>query len=93
MDKRKIELTVNESLLPYVILGSEENELKQSALLLYPYIKNETISHGKAAEILGITKWELIEIYGGFGLPYFDLGVSELREEIASIRNQKDTNS
>ena len=29
-------------------------ELKRNALLLYPYIHNNTISHGRAAEILGI---------------------------------------
>ena len=36
-------------------------ELKRNALLLYPYIHNNTISHGRAAEILGIKKLDLIE--------------------------------
>lgn len=36
-------------------------ELKRNALLLSPYIHNNTISHGRAAEILGIKKLDLIE--------------------------------
>ena len=31
--------------------------------MLYPYILNQTISHGRAAEILGIRKSELIDLY------------------------------
>ena len=39
-----------------------EMELTRNALLLYPYIANQTISHGRAAEILGIRKSEIIDI-------------------------------
>ena len=31
-------------------------ELERNALILYPYVKDKTISHGRAAEILGISK-------------------------------------
>lgn len=44
----------------------------RNAMLLYPYIKNDTISHGKAAEMLGIPKMELIELYGSLGIAYPD---------------------
>lgn len=43
-------------------------ELERNALLLYPYINDRTISHGKAAEILGIPKYDLIELYDHMGL-------------------------
>ncbi len=51
-------------------------------MLLYPYIKNETISHGRAAEILGIRKNDLIEIYDSMGLPYLGQDISEVEEEV-----------
>ena len=50
--------------------------------MLYPYIKNLTISHGKAAEILGIRKYELIEIYDRLGLSYLDQNIQEIDEEV-----------
>ena len=40
-----------------------ENELIRKELSLYPYIQNQTISHGRAAELLGIRQSELIELY------------------------------
>ena len=38
----------------YLEETSPESELRRNALLLYPYILNQSISHGRAAEILGI---------------------------------------
>lgn len=55
-----------------MVCDNKSDELRRNALLLYPFIKNETISHCRAAEILGISKWELIEFYGSEGIPYID---------------------
>lgn len=57
-------------------------ERQRNALLLYPYIHNQTISHGRAAEILGMNKYELIKIYEDLGLPYYNMDFSEVEEEI-----------
>lgn len=46
------------------------------------YTESEKISHGKAAEILGIHKLELIEMYGKIGLPYFDVTIQVLNSYI-----------
>lgn len=54
----------------------------RNAILLYPHIKNLTIEHGKAAEILGIHKYELINIYNQLGLAYLDQDMQEIDEEI-----------
>lgn len=56
--------------------------MERNALLLYPYIRDNVISHGKAAEILGIPKYDLIEIYDHLGLAYLDMDISEIEEEL-----------
>lgn len=56
-------------------------------MLLYPYIQDGTISHGKAAEILGIRKLDLIVLYGKLGMMYFQESEEELEEDIKAIRN------
>ena len=61
---------------------SPESELRRNALLLYPYILNQRISHGRAAEILGIGKSELLDIYDKLGYSYLDLIQDELEEDI-----------
>ena len=66
-----------------------ETELTRNALLLYPYILNQTISHGRAAEILGIRKSELIDLYDELGYSYFDMTLDELDDELDTFRRLK----
>lgn len=56
-------------------------------MLVYPYIKNGVISHGKVAEMLGIFKMDLIKLCGKLGLPYFDESEEELESDIEVIKN------
>ena len=66
-----------------------ESELTRNALLLYPYILNQTISHGRAAEILGIKTSELIDIYDKLGYSYFDMTMDELDAELETFKRIK----
>ena len=65
----------------YLVTMNPETELTRNALLLYPYILNQTISHGRAAEILGIRKSELIDLYDKLGYSYFDMTMDDLDDE------------
>lgn len=69
----------------YLKAVNPETELIRNALLLYPYILNQTISHGGAAEILGIRKSELIEIYDKLGYSYLDMTMDTLHLELEDI--------
>lgn len=70
----------------YLTAVNSETELTRNALLLYPYILNQTISHGRAAEILGIRKSELIDIYDNLGYSYFDMTIDDLDTELETFR-------
>lgn len=73
----------------YLNSMNSEEELTRNALLLYPYILNQTISHGGAAEILGIRKSELIDIYDKLGYSYLDMTLDELDSELETFRQLK----
>lgn len=73
----------------YLKAVNPEVELIRNALLLYPYILNQTISHGGAAEILGIRKSELIDIYDKLGYSYLDMTMDELDSELETFRQLK----
>ena len=73
----------------YLEVINPELELTRNALLLYPYILNQTISHGRAAEIIGIRKSELIELYDKLGYSYFDIIQDDLDDELNSFRELK----
>ena len=50
----------------------------------------QTISHGRAAEILGIRKNELIDIYDKLGFSYLDFSIDDLDAELEAYRNVKE---
>ena len=73
----------------YLVTMNPETELTRNALLLCPYILNQTISHGRAAEILGIRKSELIDLYDKLGYSYFDMTMDDLDDELNTFRELK----
>ncbi|MBO4729057.1 MAG: UPF0175 family protein [Spirochaetaceae bacterium] len=60
-------------------------DLRERAMLLYPAIADLTISHGRAAELLGIHKWDLIELYADMGIPYIKQTWEEVEQDIKNI--------
>ncbi len=72
------------------LLEDASVEFARNAMMLYPYIRNLTISHGRAAEILGVHKLDLIEFYNRMGLPYLNQSGEELDEELADFRAVKE---
>lgn len=85
MDLVAYELQVPSELKLFLSSSSMKEEAQRNALLLYPYIHNQTISHGRAAEILGMNKYELIGIYEDLGLPYYSMDFSEVEKEIETF--------
>ena len=83
MTLTEAKIYVPTEMLPWIDNDDFVPTVERNAMLLYPYIKNLTISHGKAADILGIRKNDLIDIYAKMGIPYFDCDEDELDEEVA----------
>ena len=67
----------------YLVTINPEAELTRNALLLYPYILD------RAAEILGIRKAELIDLYDKLGYSYFDMIMDDLDNEMNTFRELK----
>lgn len=84
-----VKIRVPEGMTSYIITNDSKSELVRNAMVLYPYINNLTISHGKAAEILGIRKYELIELYDKLGMPYLDQDIAEVEQEVSYWRSLK----
>lgn len=86
MTMTDVKIQVPVEMASYVAVNDKQSELMRNAMLLYPYINNLTISHGKAAEILGIRKYELIDLYNSLGLPYLSQDIQEVEEEVQQIQ-------
>ena len=81
-----VQLAVPEAMAPYLEDTDRDHSFERNAMMLYPFIQNQTISHGRAAEILGVPKFDLIDFYASMGMPYLHQSVAELEEELADIR-------
>jgi predicted HTH domain antitoxin len=63
------------------LLGSREaarEHLRRSAVL--DLVKRQAISQGRAAELLGMSRWELHELLAHEDIPMADLTEAELKE-------------
>lgn len=92
MEYATIQITVPKDMETYFTdnYSFESNEvIKRNALLLYPYVYKKVISHGRAAEILGIKKLDLIDLYDNMGFPYFDMDITDIKQDIQTFRSLK----
>ena len=80
-----IQLMVPEDMTPYIMDEDMEHSFARNAMILFPYIQNLTISYGRAAEILGVHKTDLIEFYDSLGVPYLNQNEEELLEDLATL--------
>ena len=80
-----IQLTVPKDMAPYLRDQDTEQSFARNAMILFPYIQNLTISYGRAAEILGVHKTDLIAFYNSVGIPYLNQSEEELLEDLATL--------
>lgn len=81
-----LEIDIPEALAPFASPKDEQAKLLRNAMIIFPFIQDETISYGRAAEILKLKKIELIRLYGRIGLPYFNQSKGELEEDLGNIK-------
>lgn len=85
MEMITVPVSIPKDMLLYIDIDDTKLSFEQNAMLLYPLIREGVISHGRAAEVLGVPKWNLIEFYDSMGLPYLNQSADDLRDEIASF--------
>lgn len=85
MKNVSVNISVPEAVLPYLFSDDKKMKLIQGAMMLYPFIKNQTVSHGRVAEILGVKKRDLIDFYSSVGIPYLDQSEDELLSDLSVL--------
>ncbi len=85
MPLKKLEITFPSEVLDMLSTTYEDdaNVIKEAAVLeLY---REGKISSGKAAEILGMNRFEFIRYAGKKGIPYIRITSAELEEEVSLL--------
>ena len=90
MEMVTVPLRVPKEMAPFLASDGQAQDFERNALMLYGLIQSGKMSHGRAAEVLGIPKWNLIEFYNSRGLPYLNQSKEELLAELAVFDSLKE---
>src|SRR5919201_2956626 len=80
-----IEILVPEEIVN--LLGSEDavrQEVREAFIL--DLVRRGKVSKGKAAELLGISLWDLPDLIAQYQMPWFSYGQGELTRDIETLR-------
>jgi predicted HTH domain antitoxin len=85
MDNRTVTFELPEDLL--ALLGPPEAvSARAKEALVLELLRETEISQGKAAELLGLTRWEILDIMAERQIPSGPRTAEEMREEIEAVR-------
>lgn len=85
MQSIKIEIELPGEVARYVDYKDTDYHRKAREILLYQLVRENKISFGKAAEILGMRKIDFITQLGRMGIPYFDGDFDEISSDIENL--------
>lgn len=85
----EIKIKVPEQMVFYLHPETKQEELERNAMIMYPYIRNGILSHGRVAQILGMKKWDLIKLYDELGFPYLN-NVSDYEDDLRMVDELKE---
>ena len=71
-----VSMEMPDEMVEFAMPSNKDEQLKINAMILYPYIQQGMISHGKAAEILGLS--------------YIDMSEDEIEEELKTVKYLKE---
>lgn len=85
-----VTMELPDEMISFVTPQDKKEQLVRNAMMLYSYIQQGRISHGRAAEILGIFKMDLITLYGEMGMAYIEMSDEEIDEELKTVSYLKE---
>ncbi len=84
MDTLKVEVELPRDLLIGLNVPPAEIRQKTREWVALELFREGQVSAGKAAELLGLTKAQFIDLLDERGIPYLDLSPAELAQDVAA---------
>lgn len=84
-----IEITVPDEII--ALLGSEEAARKEAKeAFVLDLVRREKISKGKAAELIGISLWDLPEFLAQYHIPWITYSRDDLERDLQTLNELKE---
>lgn len=74
------------------ILGSEEEARRGAKVaLVFDLVRRGKLSRAKAAELLGISLWDLPNLLAQYQIPWFDYSAEDLQRDLQALCPEEGT--
>ena len=80
-----LSLNLPQELIPVLEVNDTQLEERILELILLELVREQRISTGKAAELLGISKWEFVPKLAENDIPYFTESPEELVTQLETV--------
>lgn len=84
----RVELDLPRDVLDALDVAEHEAPVQLKRLIVLELFREERISSGKAAELLGLSKEAFVHLLGQYGIPYFTEHPDELAEQLEDVRRK-----
>ncbi len=84
---RHTTVELDDSLVEALALLNQPIDQAVRETVVLELYRRGTISSGKAAQLLGLSKLDFIQFSGGLSVPYFQLSEEDLDAEIGRVRS------
>lgn len=91
----EVKIKVPEEIAHYVkSIREDDKELyfMRNAMLLYPFVRKSQMSRGRAAELLGVNKFDLIDFYSSISIPFINMTEEDLQDDLETFERLKEKN-
>ena len=86
-----MQVTIPDELRRFLDDGDQTTDAVLTYYAVLGLYQSGRISGGKAAELLGLPKWDFLEQAAAAGVPYFRYAPGELAREVESLRRLDET--
>ena len=85
MDNVTLEITLPKQVLLSLGLSRDDATRALKKFLVLQLARDGRISTGKAAELLGLSKYEFVQLMAAEGIAYFNYSSDEISEEFKNV--------
>ena len=84
--RQQISVTLDEKFLSFVAKKRKDIPERLKELSILELYRRKEISSGKAAELLGMERFEFVRYASRLGIPFFDMSKEELERDLEAAK-------
>jgi len=84
--QQQVSIVLDEKFLSFVAKKKKDIPQRLKELSILELYRRKEISSGKAAELLGMQRFEFVRYASRLGIPFFDMSKEELERDLEAVK-------